>query len=529
MRITKNNGDAAETRSFDAKSRLAVWVANHADSPQISKLGLTHIPGGAVDASGMTVLHCTGPGLTLEKHSAEVPGIAPLERGSAMTTSVAPPGLQTTLFDVAPGNVLPVLNEMTAGVDPVYIAGKLGLLKRDMDKVTGPKLCREFREPQVPCCGLFNMECRDADGNFTGRYILHNGNIYEAKLFKYTDVPDSAYFFFAPDESVIYAPMACRGVFTANANIACENPGMGWIGKSGGVEKLPWGIIKRYGENAWLVWAAFPDDPYRTKNNFSEAFAIVTEARRQGVSLKMIEAEAVGGELLGWWEAHELRLNDREIKNLARKYKLKIDPVWNDLPGEIDFDDELPVRKVPPFWNNNRVAVFFGKMSAEFMPEFIIRRLAPWIDCGRVLAVVDEKDRKLARQIHAAGGSKVLVVTFDIFEDADIFLEKVPQKADMIFIVPPRGDDGKEKGIDSAILDACAQAGLPIGIFLRSADAPQQEFASGTGLYYVAKSQSAENLFSVKNMKENSIVNYKFSPSGVEETPGTEEDMSKGE
>jgi len=45
----------------------------------------------------------------------------------------------------------------------------------------------------------------------------------------------------------------------------------------------------------------------------------------------------------------------------------------------------------------------------------------------------------------------------------------------------------------------------------------------------VAKSQSAENLFSVKNMNRNSIVNYEFSPSGVEETPGTEEDMSKGE
>ena len=525
MRSTKNNGDAAKMRLFDALSRLAVWVANHADSPQISKLGLTHIPGGAVDASGMTVLHCTGPGLTLEKHSAEVPGIVPLERGSAMTTSVAPPGLQTTLFDVAPGNVLPVLYEMTAGVDPVYIAGKLGLLKRDMDKVTGPKLFREFREPQVPVIGLFNMECRDADGNFTGRYILHDGSVYAAKLFKYADVPDSTYFFFAPNESVIYAPRECSGVFTANANIACGNPGMGWIGKSGGVEELDWGIIKRYGEEARLVWAAFPDDPYRTKNNFSEALAIATEARRHGVNLKMIEAKAVGEEHSGWWEAHERQLNDREIRKLARRYKLKVDPVWNGLPGEIDFGEEFPARRVPPFWNGNRSAEFFGEKSDDFLLEIVTPRLMSWVDCGRVLVVIDEKDKLLARRIHGASEGTVRVVTFEVFKDQGAFIEKVPSVAEMVFVVPPL--DEKKFSVQE-VYEACAQAGLLVGLFSRSQDAPPEQAC--TTQYCVKElSASSGSVFCVKDMKSNTVTKYKFFWGGVEEAPGTENEMAKGE
>ena len=161
------------------------------------------------------------------------------------------------------------------------------------------------------------------------------------------------------------------------------------------------------------------------------------------------------------------------------------------------------------------------------MQEFVTQRTTPWIDCGRVLLVVDEKDRKTARQMRTLGGGKIRSVTFDAF-NKNAFLEKVPSKADMIFIVPPLGDS-EMKAIIPEILDACTQTGLPVSIFSRSEDAPQQETAVDTVFYCVAKSPSTEDVFSVKNMKSNSIVNYKFSPAGVEETPGTEEDMSKGE
>ena len=98
----------------------------------------------------------------------------------------------------------------------------------------------------------------------------------------------------------------------------------------------------------------------------------------------------------------------------------------------------------------------------------------------------------------------------------------------MIFLVPPHTDDGKEKVIDPAILNVCAQAKLPVGIFSRSKDAPQRETASDTVLYCVAKSQSdGGSVFAVKNMETNIITNYKFSTAGVTENPGTENDMKE--
>ena len=160
------------------------------------------------------------------------------------------------------------------------------------------------------------------------------------------------------------------------------------------------------------------------------------------------------------------------------------------------------------------------------MKELVIPRITPWIDCGRVLVIVDEKDRELARQIHDAGGNEIRVATFDVFKDE---VTTVPSLVKMIFIVPP-SDDIEMKVITPKILNVCAQAELPVGIFSRSEDGQQQqEIEADTVLYNVVKSQSTEDVFSVKNMGKKSIINYKFSPGGVKETPGTEEDMSKGE
>lgn len=529
MWITKNNGADAFMRRIDAESRVTIWALNHANSPQISKLGLTHVLNGTVDTSGKKVLHANGPGLTLETDTGAEPGLVPSGGTWLPAGQMAPFAPPRNFTKVTANNISWALYDMTAGYDPVYTAKKLGLLKRDMDKATGRKLCREFREPQVPIDGLFNMPCYDADGNFSGRYILFNGTVFEAKLFKYTDSPDGTCFPFAPSESVIYAPPGCNGVFTTNANIACGNLYlyMGWIGKAGGVEHLDWEIIHRFGGNALIVWAEFSDDLLLTKNNFAEAFAIATEAKRRGVAMKIIRATATGQFNCGMYWAQESLLDDREIKKLARKYGLEIDPVWKGLPGEIDFDEELPVRQVPPFWNDNRIAKFFGKESDDFLLEIVTPRLMSWMDCRRVLAVVDEKDRLLARRIRKSSNDTVRVATFDVFKDKDAFLEKIPPAVDMVFIVPPTEEKKSPLPLQT-VFELCLEAGLPVGIFSRSENAPLQE--PDAVQYCVKKlSSSPEDVFCVKNMGSDVIRKYKFSPFRVEETPGTEENMRKGE
>ena len=542
MLSKKQKKNEAFVHSVDTASRVTEWAVNHANSPQISKLGLTYVLGGAVDASGQKKLHTTGPGVTLELHDSSMqPGQFGLQPQSQYLQPAGQFGLQPQMqyfpatcppaisqfYSVPPQNLASAIMDLTGMLDLVSFAEKQNLFSRDMDKVTGPKLCRCFCEPNHLADG-YNFACFNADGSFKARFVLQNYSVFEVKWFKYTDSPEKGYFLFAPSVSAVYAPQNCDGTFTTDANIACINfsMDMGWISTAGGVEKLDWEIIRRFGKNARLVWSVFLDDQLLTRNNFAEVFAIVTEAKRHGVEMDIVRAEATAQSIGNMWDAQESLLDEREIKKEARRYHLAIDPVWNGLPCEIDFDDEPLAREVPPFWNGNRVTMFFGKKSVAFMQELVIRRITPWIDCKRVLVVVDEKDRNLARRIHTAGGSKVRGVMFDVFkgESVKVFLEKVPSLADLIFIVPPLGDS-EMKAITREILDACTQTGLPVGIFSRSEDAPPQETAVDTVFYCVAKSQSTEDVFSVKNMKSNSIVNYKFSPAGVEETPGTEEDM----
>ena len=532
MPITKNNGDDAFVQGIDAQSQLAIWVINHLNSRQISKLGLTHIGDGAADESGKKILHASGPGLTLECRDAVIPqGQLPYQGGMLPTTAQAPQQIGYVpaqlaipqLSLVSPHEIQQIISEITGGCDPVYTARELGLLTRKKDNVSGPKFGRAFCEPLVPVASLFNMECCDADGNFAGRYVLFNGSVFEAKLYKYTDSPDGAYFFFAPSKSAIFAPQGCDGTFTTNANLIPLNRNMGWLCVVGEVKDLDWEIIRRFEGNARLVWPVFPNDPKFTRNQFAKTFSIVTEARRHEVEMKILRAEATGQPIGGTYSALERLLDDREIKKLARKYGLKVDPVWDDLPGEILFEEKwISLRS--PFWNGNHVAVFFGKKSIEFLQKFTEQGLKTLSASDKALVVFDDKDKPMAKRFSVACDRNVRFATSRVFENKEAFLEKAPKIADLVFIVIP-----DEKSDLQDALELCDRAELPVGIFLRSADAPQQEFASGTGLYYVAKSQSAENLFSVKNMKENSIVNYKFSPSGVEETPGTEEDMSKGE
>lgn len=532
MLIVPQNDDAAFVRQIDAQSRVAVWAANHLNSRQISKLGLTHVLDGAADASGKKILHASGPGLTLERSDAVMPqGQLSYQYGMLSPVALAPqqmgnipaPLAIQQFSHVSPHEIQQTISEMTGGCDPVYIAEELGLFQRDMDKVSGPKLCRYFCESSHFTDG-FNFACFNADGNFKVRFALFRNSVFEAKGFKYTDLQEVSYFSFAPLVSAIYVPpRCCVGIFSTNASIAWRNPGMGWLCTAGGVENLDWEIIRRFGGNTQLVWPVFQDSPLLTRNQFSEDFAIVTEAKRRGVEMKILRAEAT----IPWgderWDAQESWLDDREVKKLARKYGLEIDPVWNGLPGEIDFDDEPPVREVPPFWNGNGFAEFYGKKADELMQEFFEPRIKPWIPIGRIWLIIDKQDKQLARKARSTKKSHVRVATFEIFDDPERLQNEIRTETDLMFIVLP------ENGIPTGILDKCADIGVPVGVFSRKEDQNSLLDGYDATAFVVKKNTDLEKVFYIKNMKNGKIEKFKFFPSGVEETTGTEEDMRQGE
>ena len=123
MKLQMPQSDAAFIRRIDAQSRVAIWAVNHADSPLISKIGLTHVLGGAVDASGLKMLHTAGPGLTLEKNEL-LPCSGLISYGSSMLpamqwqknfTEIHPNGIASAVSEKSPvGSHLTVALASTA-------------------------------------------------------------------------------------------------------------------------------------------------------------------------------------------------------------------------------------------------------------------------------------------------------------------------------------------------------------------------------------------------------------------------------
>ena len=144
MLIKKQEKNEVFVHGVDAVSRVAVWAANHLYSRQISKLGLTHVLDGAVDASVKKILHASGPGLTLERRDTVMPqGLLPYQGWMLPTMAQAPQQigyavpLSIPQFSaVPPHEIQQSISEMTGGYDPVYVAEELGLFQRDMDEVS---------------------------------------------------------------------------------------------------------------------------------------------------------------------------------------------------------------------------------------------------------------------------------------------------------------------------------------------------------------------------------------------------------
>ena len=515
MKLQMPQSDAAFIRRIDAQSRVAIWAVNHADSPLISKIGLTHVLGGAVDASGLKILHTAGPGLALEKNEL-LPCSGLISYGSSMLPTMR---WQKTFSNIHPNGITSAVSEIHPSSDYVYAAESLNLFRQDMDKVAGPKLCRAFTEPVNFIFTFPDFPCLDADGNFTGRYVLINGSVFEGKFFKYADAPDGAYFYFSPNKSGIWIPFACSGVFTVDANIALANPGMGWICTAGGIEQLDYKIFLRFDE-VRIVWADFPDDPLISKNNFAEVLPVATEAKRRGIEMKIDRAEATARSVDDMWEAQEHLLTDQEVREKTRQYRLKIDPVWfGGLPGEIVLDEMHPaVRKVAPFWNGNTFAGFYGEMACELMQEFFIHRIEPWIPFSQIWMFIEEKDRHLAGRARAAGRKhSVRALSFNALNDPDRLLSEIKEN-DLIFVVIP------EEGLPDGMLDTCVAMGVPVGVFCRGED-PDPHLADVGAAIYFCGSNKRHNVIIVKNMKDKEINQYEFSPDGVKVTPRTEDNL----
>ena len=95
---------------------------------------------------------------------------------------------------------------------------------------------------------------------------------------------------------------------------------MGWLLITNGVANLDWTKIEREASNASILWADFPDDPLLSKNNFAEAVAIVTEAKRRDIQLSIMRATAMTEYQNGWYMSEKRNLEDFQIKKIAKRH-----------------------------------------------------------------------------------------------------------------------------------------------------------------------------------------------------------------
>lgn len=527
-KVKKNEGFI---KAIDAGSRLSVWGVNHGDSPQIAKLGLSKTSEGIVSRDGRSVIMTDSPGLTsgafitpseIRQFCGEVPQFAnlPDQLGAYCLTCCK------KLRDIAPPEIINVFRSMGSDIDIVYAAEKMGLNRRDMDKVSGPKLYRSFSDSTL-YRWLTEQDfcCMKADGTFNAMYGFVGCEIFELKAFKFFNTPEEYLLPFSPTTSAVDIPFNFNGIFSTEALIAKSNnrdlaiPGMGWLLITDGAENLDWEKIENKTTNASILWADFPDDPLLSKSNFAETLAVVTEAKRRDIQLNIMRATAIGEGCNGWYIPVTNTLSESEIKKIAKRYKLDLDPIWNDFPGEI-YCENGNESGTPAFWHWEFYSRFFGKNVFTFMQKQI-EHLAKNVD-KNILVLVPEKSKKLGRMFGCIDEQKIKAASYAALEDKELFLKKARNFADIIFIA-----ESAKENFTEEMLKTCLRTDIPVCIFSNNEDTNSQ-WSEWTSENYLVRVFDA-NVFAVKGMNAANIKKYDFSGAELSVSQATEEDMRNGD
>ena len=197
MWITKQTENAEQIKLTDATSKVIIWAINHADSPEISRLGnLTHIPfQGFSNSDGTILVNTNSLGITLISGS--------------MSLSCNYPVIQPAplLYNITPREFQSILQEILGNIDYVALAEKLCLEQMDMDSITG-KLIRSYAELSIPRPLIVEtpLPIKNTTGNLQFLYCYDQGNVYEMKFFMYNDYPGEYPFLFKHTKAEFLMP-----------------------------------------------------------------------------------------------------------------------------------------------------------------------------------------------------------------------------------------------------------------------------------------------------------------------------------
>lgn len=531
MWITKQTENAEQIKLTDATSKVIIWAINHADSPEISRLGnLTHIPfQGFSNSDGTILVNTSTLGITVSRQkktlSCNYPVIQPV--------SPMPP--IPLLENIVPWKFQSILHEILEDIDYIALAKKLCLNQINPDTISG-KLIRSYTELssyQPLMAGTLPLPIYNANGNLKALYCHAGDGVFEVKCFKYNDLPGEYPFLFKPRQSGVWFPEYSLSTnpwqFSTSIHIAQGNLGMGWICTAGGADNLNWEIFRCI--HSEIILPHYQSDPLFNRTALSEILPILTEAKRHNIKMRVRQVKAremnpMDFYMAEWVDDNETTiLEESELKKRAWEQGIKLDPIWFPKPYEVTLKQKKYNGNLPYFWPAGSIALFESNRADLFMRE-LLKYLSEKTKENRNIVVVipngqDGYIQKFLRCLEK--NTAITIVNTEILKDDLEFEMKLREKnADVVFFYAVNDDFNKEfeRGIGLAI-----QTELPIAIFSfsKEGNSPLCEVADHT---YIVEGNNPATGFRVENMETGEIKKYLFEPNGdVRIEPGTEEDM----
>jgi len=367
----------------DARSRIAVYMINHADSPLIAQLGnLSHdaFRGGFISGDGcMAVSGDASCIMMLPASQAFYPtaiqqpvctSLVPFQTSMPVPVSAPQalsypvPASQSSNVPMLPqikslrAHELPeVLTGMTGQYDFIFLCRKLGLDKIDFDNYNTGIYIRCFEDNKITIlpAGWIGLPVRDHLGSFLRMNVLFNGSVFELKVFKYVDRNDLYLLRFKPEHSGVWFPDVIMPGETiildpdVNAVWNHTSPGNAGLIVAGDIAEIDYKIFP--GHLVQLVWRS---DTFQSRNLFAVALSFLAEAKKHGVEVSLLKCSgsSPANEILDWLQ----------VRKQALSYGLDIPAPLKEI-GHVfiltAYEEFIP-QDIPFFWSKGCSTLFFG-------------------------------------------------------------------------------------------------------------------------------------------------------------------------
>lgn len=364
----------------DARSRIAIDMANKANSPLIAQMGnLSHdaFRGGFISGDGCMAV--SGDASSIQMLPASQ-AFYPAAISQSACTSMVP--LQTSLpvsvpqamsypVPVSQSSNAPMLPQIksvkvhelpdlltgiTGQNDFIFLCNMLGLDKIDFDNYNTGFFIRTLVENTIPLPPvLTRLPICNHFGSFLRMNVLYKEAVFELKVFKYVDRPDLYLFLFKPEHSGVWFRDVIQTGKTiildtdVKAVLDCTSPGNAGLIVAGDIASIDYEVL--HGHPVQLVWRS---DILQSRIQFAVALNFLAEAKKHGVEVSILKCS-------GSSPANEI-LDLPQVRKQALFYGLDIPATLKEV-GYVfiptAYEEFIP-QDIPFFWSKGCSTLFFG-------------------------------------------------------------------------------------------------------------------------------------------------------------------------